>query len=161
MNKARRAIRRVNEQLHLSNEALTCARDERERDHTLLKESEEQFRLTLDEAPIGMALVALDGRFIRVNRALCEIVGYSSDELTGLTFQAIAHPDDLDLDRAAANQLVRGETSRYQGGKRYIRIVRLTRKMIVPRLDVKACSRKKGSSPTGHPARHRSANRVL
>ena len=48
------------------------------------EESEERFRLTIDEAPIGMALVALDGRFVRVNRALCEIVGYSSDELIEL-----------------------------------------------------------------------------
>ncbi|HEU4537446.1 MAG TPA: PAS domain S-box protein, partial [Polyangiaceae bacterium] len=53
-----------------------------------LRESEERFKLTIDEAPIGMALVALDGRFVRVNRVLCEIVGYSADELTGLTFRA-------------------------------------------------------------------------
>ena len=86
-----------------------------------LQESEERFRLTIDEAPIGMALVALDGRFVRVNRALCEIVGYSSDELTGLTFQAITHPDDLDADLALAGQLARGEIPRYQLGKRYIR----------------------------------------
>ncbi len=75
---------------------------ERKRIERALQESEERFRLTFDEAPIGMALVALDGRFIRVNRALCEIVGYSSAELTGLTFQAITHPDDLDADRALA-----------------------------------------------------------
>ena len=86
-----------------------------------LQESEERFRLTIDEAPIGMALVALDGRFVRVNRALCEIVGYSSDELTGLTFQAITHPDDLDADLALKGQLARGEIPRYQLGKRYIR----------------------------------------
>jgi PAS domain S-box-containing protein len=69
-------------------------RDVSERKHVeqALHESEERFRLTIDEAPIGMALVALDGRFVRVNRALCEIVGYSSAELTGLTFQAITHP---------------------------------------------------------------------
>ncbi len=49
-----------------------------------LRESEERFRLTIDEAPIGMALVALDGRFVRVNRALCEIVGYKPEELVRL-----------------------------------------------------------------------------
>src|SRR4030095_4320031 len=67
------------------------ARDvsERKRAEQALHESEERFRLTIDEAPIGMALVALDGRFVRVNRALCDIVGYSSAELTGLTFQEI------------------------------------------------------------------------
>src|SRR5580765_5971716 len=94
---------------------------ERKRIERTLQESEERFRLAIDEAPIGMALVGLDGRFVRVNRALCEIVGYSSAELTGLTFQAITHPDDVDTDRAAAGQLARGDIPRYQLGKRYIR----------------------------------------
>jgi PAS domain S-box-containing protein len=93
---------------------------ERKRIERELQESEERFRLTIDEAPIGMALVALDGRFVRVNRVLCEIVGYGSDELTGLTFQAITHPNDLDTDRAAAEQLVRGEIPRFQREKRYL-----------------------------------------
>ena len=86
-----------------------------------LRESEERFRLTIDEAPIGMALVARDGRFIRVNRALCDIVGYSAAELTTLTFQAITHPHDLDTDLALAGQLERGEIARYHLEKRYIR----------------------------------------
>jgi PAS domain S-box-containing protein len=94
---------------------------ERKRIERTLQESEERFRLTIDEAPIGMALEALDGRFVRVNRVLCEIVGYSSAELTGLTFQAITHPDDLDADLALKGQLARGEIPRYQLGKRYIR----------------------------------------
>ena len=98
-------------------------RDISERKHIerALQESEERFRLTIDEAPIGMALVALDGHFVRVNRVLCEIIGYSSDELTGLTFQAITHPDDLDADLALAGQLARGDIPRYQLEKRYIR----------------------------------------
>lgn len=86
-----------------------------------LRESEERFRLTIEEAPIGMALIAPDGRFVRVNRALCEIVGYSADELAGLTFQAITHPEDLDADVALAGRLARGEIPRYKLGKRYIR----------------------------------------
>jgi PAS domain S-box-containing protein len=93
---------------------------ERKRIERALQESEERFRLTIEEAPIGMALVALDGRFVRVNRALCEIVGYTSTELAGLTFQAITHPDDIAADSAAAGQLVRGEISRYQRDKRYL-----------------------------------------
>lgn len=86
-----------------------------------LLESEERFRLAIDEAPIGMALVALDGRFMRVNHVLCEIVGYSADELTALTFQDITHADDLHADVALAGQLYRGEIPRYQLEKRYIR----------------------------------------
>jgi PAS domain S-box-containing protein len=99
------------------------ARDvsERKRAEQALHESEERFRLTIDEAPIGMALVALDGRFVRVNRALCEILGYSSTELTGLTFQAVSHPEGLDLDLAARSQLAGGEIPRYHREKRYIR----------------------------------------
>ena len=93
---------------------------ERKRVERTLQESEERFRLTIDEAPIGMALVALDGRFVRVNRALCEILGYSAAELTGLTFQAITHPDDRDTGRAAAGQLVRGEITRYHHERRYV-----------------------------------------
>ncbi|HTR55083.1 MAG TPA: PAS domain S-box protein [Kofleriaceae bacterium] len=86
-----------------------------------LRESEERFRLTIEEAPIGMALVALDGRFVRVNEALCRIVGYGSDELLRLRFQDITHPDDADLDVALAVQLGRGEIPRYQLEKRYLR----------------------------------------
>lgn len=86
-----------------------------------LRESEERFRLTIDEAPIGMALVSLDGRFARVNRVLCEITGYPADELTKLKFQDITHPDDLDTDVALSQRLARGEIPRYQLEKRYIR----------------------------------------
>src|SRR5688572_15951960 len=86
-----------------------------------LRESKERFRLTIDEAPIGMALVTLDGTFARVNRVLCEITGYAADELTTLRFQDITHPDDLDTDVALSEQLARGEIPRYQLEKRYIR----------------------------------------
>jgi PAS domain S-box-containing protein len=86
-----------------------------------LRESEERFRLTIDEAPIGMALVALDGTFVRVNRVLCEITGYSAEELTKLTFHDITHADDLGTDVALSEQLARGEIPRYQLEKRYIR----------------------------------------
>jgi PAS domain S-box-containing protein len=94
---------------------------ERKRTEQALHQSEERFRLTIDEAPIGMALVALDGRFLLVNRAFCEIVGYGSAELTQRTFQSITHPDDLDADVALAGRLARGEMPRYQLGERYIR----------------------------------------
>jgi len=94
---------------------------ERKRVEQALHESEERFRLTIDEAPIGMALVALDGRFVRVNRALCETIGYTSAELMALTSQAITHPDDLDANLALAGQLARGEIPRIQLARRYIR----------------------------------------
>jgi PAS domain S-box-containing protein len=85
-----------------------------------LTNSEERFRLILDEAPIGMALVGLDRRFVRVNRALCEMVGFSSDELTKLTYPDITHPDDVHTDAELLGKLTSGEIPRYQLEKRYI-----------------------------------------
>ncbi len=102
-------------------EALSRARDETEAANQQMRESEERFRLTIDEAPIGMALVALDGRFARVNAALCEIVGYPAEELERLRFQEITHPEDLDSDLELVGRLVGGEIPRYQLEKRYIR----------------------------------------
>ena len=97
------------------------ARRQAEQALAQLRESEERFRLTIDEAPIGMALVALDGRFVRVNRVLCEITGYTVDELTKLKFQDITHAEDLDTDVALSEKLARGEIPRYQLEKRYVR----------------------------------------
>ncbi|MFT3772175.1 MAG: PAS domain S-box protein [Minicystis sp.] len=85
-----------------------------------LELSEERFTRTLDDAPIGMALVDLDGRFRRVNRALVEIVGYPAEELVTLRFQDITHPDDLEVDLSHLQRLLRGEIDRYQLGKRYL-----------------------------------------
>jgi PAS domain S-box-containing protein len=91
------------------------------RSEAALRESEERFRLTLEEAPIGMAVVGTDGRFLRVNGALCAILGYPAQELVGMTFQSVTHPEDLDADLALAGQLARGEIPRYSLEKRYIR----------------------------------------
>jgi PAS domain-containing protein len=73
MRKGRKAAEEATQQLRSANEELA--------------NSEERFRLAIDEAPIGMALVALDKRFIRVNRALCDMVGYTPDELTKTTYR--------------------------------------------------------------------------
>ena len=98
-----------------------AARRQAESANAQLRESEERFRLTIDEAPIAIALVALDGRFVRVNRVLCDITGYSQDELTRRTFQEITHPDDLETDVELLRRLERGDIPRYQLEKRYIR----------------------------------------
>jgi two-component system cell cycle sensor histidine kinase/response regulator CckA len=72
-----------------------------------------------EHAALGIALVAPDGRWLRVNRALCEIVGYSEAELLATTFQAITHPDDMDADLALLNRMLAGEIQTYQMEKRY------------------------------------------
>jgi len=84
-----------------------------------LRESEERFRGAFENSAIGMALVSLEGRFLRVNRALCQIVGRTEEELLGCTFHDITHPDDLDADLAQARALLAGEIDHYQMEKRY------------------------------------------
>ncbi len=86
-----------------------------------LSESERRFRATFEQAAVGIAHVAPDGRWLRANRRLCEIVGYSRDDLRGMTFQDITHPDDLDADFALVRQVLAGEIESYTMEKRYLR----------------------------------------
>ncbi|MDQ3966256.1 MAG: SpoIIE family protein phosphatase, partial [Actinomycetota bacterium] len=84
-------------------------------------ESEERFRETFEQATVGIAHVATDGHWLRVNRRLCDIVGYQKEELLGLRFQDITHPDDLEADLEGARQLLAGEIETYSREKRYFR----------------------------------------
>jgi PAS domain S-box-containing protein len=86
-----------------------------------LVEAEERFRRAFDDAPIGMGLVAPDGRFLRVNRLLSEITGYDEEALLGRSFQDITYPDDLDADLEHARRLLAGDTRSYSMEKRYVR----------------------------------------
>lgn len=92
-----------------------------EQSHHRLAVSEQLFRVTFDRAAVGMAHVASDGRWLMVNDKLCEIVGYSREELLALTFQDITHPDDLDKDLEHARRLLEGEIHSYRVDKRYFR----------------------------------------
>ncbi|GAB4254242.1 MAG: hypothetical protein Kow0065_01080 [Methylomicrobium sp.] len=83
------------------------------------QESEERFRSTFEAAAIGMALVGLDGRFVRANAALCDIVGYSENELLRLKFADITHPDDLETDLRFVKELIDRQRESYQMEKRY------------------------------------------
>lgn len=81
---------------------------------------ERRFELALTHSPIGMAVVGLDGAFLRTNRALRAMLGYSRRALANLTFQDITHPDDLDLDLALVNECLEGKRRSYRMDKRYI-----------------------------------------
>jgi PAS domain S-box-containing protein len=85
-----------------------------------LRESEERFRMAFQNSAIGMALVGLDGSWLKVNDSLCKIVGYSEQELLGKTFQDITHPDDLQTDLDFVAQLLAGEIDYFQVEKRYV-----------------------------------------
>ena len=86
-----------------------------------LRESEERFRATFEQAAVGIAHVAQDGSWVRVNDRLCEIVGYEREELLEITFQDITHPDDLDADLEQARQLLDGQIETYSMEKRYLK----------------------------------------
>ncbi len=93
---------------------------ERKRAESALRESEQRFRGSFERAATGMALVATDGRFLRVNRSLCEILGFPERELLGKTFQELTHPDDLEVDLEHLRPLLAGEVRTYQTEKRYL-----------------------------------------
>ncbi|MGO1237089.1 MAG: PAS domain S-box protein [Hafnia alvei] len=89
-----------------------------ERDH--IEESETRFRNVIEFSAIGTALVALDGRWIQVNPALCQMLGYPARTLTDMTFQDITHRDDLESDLSQLSALVEGKISSYSMEKRYL-----------------------------------------
>ena len=85
-----------------------------------LRESEERFSEAFEYAPIGVALVSLEGRWLKVNQALCNFLGYSSAELLARTFQDITAPDDLERDLSSMRRILAGEIRSYQIQKRYV-----------------------------------------
>ncbi len=91
----------------------------------LLRESEERFRATFEQAAVGIAHVGATsdnlGQWLQVNQKLCNILGYSSEELQQKTFQQITHPEDLETDLQLVDQLLSGEINTYTLEKRYIR----------------------------------------
>src|SRR5213079_2132318 len=104
---------------------ISCLRSIREMrfiaNHTAALESSEQnFRQIFEEAPIGMAVVGLDSRYARVNATLCNMVGYSEEELTSRTPSEITHRDDIEKDKQLTQRLL-SETARTCVEKRYVR----------------------------------------
>jgi PAS domain S-box-containing protein len=86
-----------------------------------LIESERLFQKAFERAVIGIAHVSPEGRFLRFNRRLCDLLGYDRAELAALTFRDVTHPDDLDPCGAYFQRLLAGELDEYALEKRYIR----------------------------------------
>lgn len=100
----------------------TIARDmSRERAaEAALKASEERFRVAFEQAPVGMALLDLDGRYLQVNDAYCRTVQRPRAALVGVTPSTITHPDDVAASLHAVRRLVTGEVDDYSFEKRYV-----------------------------------------
>ncbi len=94
---------------------------QRERADEAARQSEARFAVTFEQAAVGMAHVAPDGSWLKVNHRLCDMLGYSEAELLGTTFQQLTHPDDLDADVQLVNQMLAGGLPSYALEKRYLR----------------------------------------
>jgi PAS domain S-box-containing protein len=101
---------------------LVVAQDitESRRNEEALCRTEELFRRAFEEAPFGMCLTGLDGRFLQANGALCQMLGYSAEELKGGAWESITHPDDIERSRRAALQLMGNPVASVELEKRYI-----------------------------------------
>jgi len=84
-----------------------------------LRESEQRFRVAFNQAAVGLAHVAPDGRWLMVNQKLCEIVGYSMQEMLALGYQDLTHPDDLPYDIELGRRMMAGEVHEQSREKRY------------------------------------------
>ncbi|MBW1608065.1 MAG: PAS domain S-box protein, partial [Deltaproteobacteria bacterium] len=93
----------------------------RKRMEDVLKENEERFRSTFEQAAIGIAHVSTEGRFLRVNQHFCDMVGYKLEEMLKHNFQEITHQDDLDADLEYVRRLLTGEIQTYSMEKRYFK----------------------------------------
>jgi two-component system, cell cycle sensor histidine kinase and response regulator CckA len=93
----------------------------RRQSEQMLRESEERLRATFEQAAVGIAHVALDGHWLRVNQKFCSIVGYSREELLRKSFQDLTHPDDLQRDLDNIPRMLSGELRTYAAEKRYLR----------------------------------------
>ncbi|AFZ44435.1 diguanylate cyclase/phosphodiesterase with PAS/PAC sensor(s) [Halothece sp. PCC 7418] len=92
----------------------------RKQAENILQESETQFRQTFECAPIGMALVRIEGRFLDVNPALCEMLGYTKTELMRRTLLEMSHPDDFAEGKFLYRRCLQGEIQTFQLEKRYL-----------------------------------------
>ncbi len=106
--------------------ALTQEVREREQAEAAMRASEQRFRNIFNNVPIGVCYTDLDGNVMQTNPRFCELVGYSADELLGMTSADFTHPDDLQQDREFSAQLIRGEFPLYRRHKRYIDRARRT-----------------------------------
>ncbi len=106
----------------IERELLEAANRRRRREAEIrLRASDERFRATFNQAAVGMAHLAFDGRWMLVNPKFCETLGYSSEELQQRRFQDMTYPEDLPGCLALFSRLERGESNAFTTEKRYIR----------------------------------------
>jgi PAS domain S-box-containing protein len=94
---------------------------ERKQAKDKLEQSEERFRRIFEQAPIGMAIANLEHRYLKVNAAFCEMLGYTNQELVGKKVSEMTYPEDMPENKTLLKQALHGKISSYQMEKRYIK----------------------------------------
>lgn len=112
--------RAIIETMSRSRLALLSVLEDQQRTAASLRDSEKRFRATFEQAAMGIALVALDGTWLRVNGKLCSILGYQESELYSRNFQSLTHPDDLSASLARTKELIAGTLANFTVEKRYL-----------------------------------------
>jgi two-component system sensor histidine kinase/response regulator len=94
---------------------------ERKQSGTALQDVDQLFRLTFDQAAVGIAHTDKEGRFMFVNRRLCDMLGYRREEIFGREFRAVVHPDDAQNGEVAVRRLLSGQQAEFSGEQRFLR----------------------------------------
>ncbi len=116
---AERTLPAANFELHRQIAERERLKEDRRKAERALREVHARFESAFANAPIGMALVDMEGRWLQVNDALCRITGYPREDLKATTLPAITHPDDVDIDARFLRDLLLGQIPNYQIEKRY------------------------------------------
>lgn len=95
--------------------------EEQRRAEGALVESEERFRSAFEFAPVGILMTSTEGRFLRANREICQMLGYTQEEITARSFRDITHPDDLGISEEAFRDILAGKIQSFDQEKRYVR----------------------------------------
>ena len=119
LNQLENMVEQRTAELTRINQSLQAEITERQRIEEALRESEQRFRATFHQAAVGIAHVAIDGRWLLVNQRLGDILGYTPEELQFLTFQDITHPDDVNADLEYVDQILADNIQTYSMEKRY------------------------------------------
>jgi PAS domain S-box-containing protein len=120
-NELEERVRERTAELQEANKKLRQEVEERIRTEEALRQSELGFRNYFEQGLIGMAVTSVDKRWLEVNDRLCEIIGYSREELAKTNWEALTHPDDIEPNRGLFNPLLAGEIEHFTLNKRYIK----------------------------------------
>jgi len=115
-----RLVEEKTREVAASRDSLEKANVELKEQYLIIKEKEETFRLAMEHASTGMALVMTDGHFMAVNQALCNLLGYTAHDLMTMDFQKITFPEDLESDLMNVKRLLEGRARNYRLQKRYL-----------------------------------------